>query len=128
MKKRIKAWTIVESLKDELERALDEGDFELVPGVCWDLLFRALLYALRASNQKVRETWPHLKPRIPKLTPPLARDYTKLFVRVKDLDKQVRYSEDEWEVESEEIEEIAREALDFIADVRKVAIQKGDAS
>lgn len=128
MKRRLKTWKVIDSLSEELREAIDESNIELIPGIAWELTFRAVLYALRKCEQRVRETWPQIRPRVPKLSPPLKMDYTTLLTALKDLDKSGRYSEDDWEVDEEELIELAENALEFVADVRAVAISKGDAS
>jgi hypothetical protein len=129
MKRRIKTWSVLDSLARELREAIDNGDVELIPGIAWELCFRAARYAQRkCDSRRIRGMWFDLRQRIPNLSPPLREDYTALLTELKGLDKVAHYAEDIWEIDDEEITQLAEDALRFIADVRALAISKGDAS
>lgn len=59
------------------------------------------------------------------LVPPLSRDYTDLFDRVRTFSKKVTYYEDDIEA-SEALEGIADEVQRFINELRTLAIGAGD--
>lgn len=121
MKKTINTWKTIEKLAKELNNELDNEDYEIVASLVWDLAFKAILYAAKKKGFSLRRTWPNLKPFLPTLTPPLKKDYTALLKSARDINKDARYAEDEWEFDTDHVQAIAEEVLDLVKDVRQMA-------
>jgi hypothetical protein len=117
---------------DELEDAdeddeEDEADAETAVALAYPLLMRGLGYALEILGRPERRSFRRLKIQLAQLVPPLSRDYTDLFNEVRNFSKKVTYFEEDTQV-LESLEGIADGVQEFIADLRKLAVDLGDAT
>ncbi len=86
---------------------------------------RGLGYALHTLNRPERRIYRRLKVQLVSLVPPLSRDYTDLFDRVRSLSKKVTYFEDD--LEALEAVEGIKDGIDqFIGELRAMAVRAGD--
>ena len=129
-------WKTIEKLYDRFSIAAksvldgevgedEEGDVAAAISLAYPLIMRALAYALDCKELIDRRIYRRMKKNIPRLCPPLKKDYTPLFETVRRLAKTVTYFEDEDDL-NVEIESISKEVTEFIADVRKMAAEGSD--
>jgi hypothetical protein len=105
----------------------DEADAEAAVALAYTLLMRGLGYALEVLGKPERRSFRRLKTQLALIVPPLSRDYTDLFVKVRNLSKKVTYFEEDVEVLTS-LEAIADEIKEFIDEIRSLAIKAGDAA
>ena len=103
----------------------EEADAEAAVAIAYPLLMRGLGYALEVLGRPERRIFRRLKVQLALLVPPLSRDYTNLFDRVRTFSKKVTYFEDDIEV-FEALEGIADDVKEFIDELRTLAVQAGD--
>jgi hypothetical protein len=120
-RRRIRTLDTLRRLADEVQQALDDDDLDIVASLLWDLAFKAAMFALRHQGTPFRRTWTNVRSLLPTLRPVLGRDYSTLLAAVKDIDRDARYAEDEWECDDDDVRGLAKDVLELVDRVCNLA-------